>query len=96
MVLWEVVGGDTCYRRQRKHLQTGLFQRCVIMRRGGGCLGSREQLVELCMRWVMTGVTDYGPGRKVSASRGFSCPCPPLYLRPFLLLWTLVTLVSQM
>ena len=35
----------------------------------------------------MTGVTDYGLGRKVSASRGFSCPCPPLYLRPFLLFW---------
>ena len=48
------------------------------------------------MRCVRTGVTDYGPGWKVSLVRCFSDPCPPLppRLRRFLLFWLRTRLIG--
>ena len=91
------VGGRTLVTvASASTLQTGLLQRCVIWRRGSGDGRPSEQLGEPCMRCVRTGVTDYGPGWKVSLVRCFSGPCPPLppRLRRFLLFWLRTRLIG--
>ena len=71
-ILGGVGGGTLVTVASASTLQTGLLQRCVISRRGGGGRGPSEQLGEPCMRCVRTGVTGYGPGRKVSPFWCFS------------------------